>query len=501
MSAQSIPRRAIMATRAAVGTWKRVFQDPSGKGQAYQRMQEWYGYLWSLHENSVYDGFRSAVAYRVNYNLYRNIRGLYNPARRLADFYAGFVYPGPLDDAIPIESDNEALLPAIQQVWQWSNWLDGKSVFVRYGASLGDVLVAVVDDMERRKVYLDIVWPGQIAALDLDSQGNVKRYLQEYAADENGREYKYGKEVTPEAITTFRDDKPFSYQPGQEATVPNPYGFVPAAWARHRNVGSDHGEPAIAACYQKVDELNQLASALNDRVMKIVNSPLIVDAEGKLPNERGKRPPTADQASPERDKDSLGLWRVPQGSGIHMLELQIADAYPALDKQIAEIEKDLPELTVHAQLREMSQVTGPAAARIMGDAVNRLSDAAAGYDQQSVKLFQMAVAIAGWRAQSGAWGSKGELGAQRAKFAPFSLDSYERGDIDMAIAPRPLIRETGQESAQTLLLKQQLGVSEKQILTELGYSDEQVQAMIAEKREAQEAMGSKLLAAFDRGQA
>lgn len=488
-----------MASRAAVGTWRRVFQDPSGKQQAYQRMQDWYGFLWGLHGNRTYDDYQSAAAYRIGYNLYRNTRGLFNPARRLANFYAGFVYPGPLSQALPIETANDALLPALKQLWQWSNWLDGKSILVRYGATLGDVMAVVVDDTERRKVYLDVVWPGHIADLDLDSQGNVKAYREEYNAEEDGHEYKYGKRVTSDSITTYRNDQPYSYVKGQPAEVANPYGFVPAVWARHTNIGCDHGEPAMAGVYQKVDEVCQLASALNDRVMKIVNSPLIIDAEGKLPAEKARKLSTSELTQPERDKDSIPLWRVPQGSGIKMLELRIADAYPAMDRQIAEIEKDLPELTVHAQLRAMSQVTGPAAARLMGDAVQRLNDAAAGYDQQSVKLFQMAVAIAGWRVQSGAWGGSGVLGTQREKFRPFNLDSYDNGDLDMTIEARPLIRETGAEQAQTLLLDTQLGLSKDLALAVRGYSEEDVLASSDARATATATMGRSLLTAFDKG--
>jgi hypothetical protein len=492
-----------MATRAAAGAFKRAYLDPGGKSAAFDRRRQWYAFLWACHENVAYDDFEHFLSYREHYHLYRNIRGIYNPARRIADFYAGFVYPGPLDEAIPLETENDALKDAIGQVWQWSNWLAGKGVMTRWGAALGDVMTVVVDDVARGKVYLENVWPGQIAALELDPMGNVKSYRQEYTAlDDRGIEYEYAKEVDQESIRTFRNGNPFAYGDA-EAETPNPYGFVPAAWSRHRNVGGLHGEQATAGCQPKIDELTQVMSAVNDRVMAIINSPLLVatDANAKAVLNTPRSGPTSEQNPPDAFKDSIKILKVPVGSTATMLELSIKDVYPAMDHMLAEIEKDMPELTVHEQLRQMSQVTGPAAARIMGDAVNRLADAAAGYDQQSIKLFQMAVAVAGWRASQGAWGGRSGLNSQRAKFLPFNLQSYERGDLDLTIAPRPLIRETDAEQAQTLILKKSLGVDDEQALTELGYPEDVIAKMTERKAAAAATMGKNMLAAFDRGTA
>ncbi len=52
---------------------------------------------------------------------------------------------------------------------------------------------------------------------------------------------------------------------------------------------------------------------------------------------------------------------------------------------------------------------------------------------------------------------------------------------------------------EVLLLKQQLGVSQQQLLREAGYSESEIEAMQAEKQAAQEALGEQLLTAFERG--
>jgi hypothetical protein len=102
----------------------------------------------------------------------------------------------------------------------------------------------------------------------------------------------------------------------------------------------------------------------------------------------------------------------------------------------------------------MSQVTGPAAARLMGDVGGNVWEAAANYDAASIKLFQMAVAISGWRVQNGDWGTPSR---QQEKFRPFNLESYQRGDLDLSITVRPLIPVTALEQVaidrQKLLLE------------------------------------------------
>ncbi len=133
----------------------------------------------------------------------------------------------------------------------------------------------------------------------------------------------------------------------------------------------------------------------------------------------------------------------------------------------------------------MSQVTGPAASRLVGDVASRFAEAAASYDQANIKLFQMAVAIAGFRANSGAWGT---LNRQQQKFTPFDLESYERGDLDMSIMPRPLLVPTRSEIGleNELMWKgvwyaAQSGVPAEFVLREAGWTEDVIQQIITAK--------------------
>src|SRR5205823_14485942 len=93
--------------------------------------------------------------------------------------------------------------------------------------------------------------------------------------------------------------------------------------------------------------------------------------------------------------------------------------------------------------------------------------------------FRMACAIAGFRANSGAWGRS--LSRQQQKFLPFDLDSYASGDLDMAIMPRPLLlptrMEIGQENEQMwrgVAFASKAGVPAECVLREAGWTDDKI---------------------------
>lgn len=450
---------------------RRVFDDPGSvaRAESYLQRSNEYNLLWAYYNGSMFERVIPTInsmrtlggwqTYKSNYNLYRNIRLIYNPTRRLVDFYASQVYPGVLSEdgaklpdgvslAIPFSEDTSLeLKDAIAQFWTWSNWQAKKAVLPRYGAALGSVLVEVVDDVARGKVCGEIVWPGFVCDLDLDSAGNVRSYTLDYQAwDERGG-YRYRKEVDINSIRYYRDDRLYDY--GDGSVVENTYGFTPAVWIKHTDTGSLHGSPAISGSLGKMDELNNLVSHVHDQIHKIVEAPVVLWSAGGISNLFGnaKRGATEDEQNPTGDRESVQTLKGPQGGHVESLvgNLDLAAVGGHIDRLIGEIEQDHPELTYWRELRSMTQVTGPAASRLAGDVAGALQEAQAAYDLGSMRLFQMAVAIGGERLLRGDWPRPNKA---QLKFAPFNLDSFVLGDLDMAIMPRPLMTPTKTEIAQ-----------------------------------------------------
>lgn len=505
----------MQTAQAAFWTVRRVFDDPSSQDreQAFNLRLSEYNLLWAYYNNSMFEKIAYPLAsyqafnrwnvpwgiYKQNYQLYRNIRMIYNPTRRLVEFYAGQIYPGVLSEdglalpdgiplAIPFSKDTEpALKSAIAQLWQWSNWQAKKALQVRYGAALGSTLVEVVDDVAHGKVTLDVTWPGLLSNLDLDKAGNVKRYILEYPAVDDDGQYIYRKEVDSESLRYFRDGQPFDY--GNGAIVENVYGFAPAVWIKHRDAGGIHGSPEISGDIGKIDELNGLASHVHDQIHKVIGAPVVMWSAGNIQKlfDTAKRGPTNEFEAPPAEQEQVLLLKGPQGGSVDSLagNLSLSESGEYIDRLLVQLEKDHPELTFYEQLRSMSQVTGPAVSRLIGDVYNKVLEVQASYDTASISLFRMAVAIAGFRANSGAWGA---LNRQQQKFVPFNLDSYARGDLDMAIAPRPLVVPTKQEVYsekqamwQGVQFASAAGVPPEVVLRDEGWSDEQLNQLGADK--------------------
>ena len=417
-----------------------------------------YATLWAYHENSVFDDVARWQTYRTAHRLYRATRPIYNPARRLARFYTGVVYQGEWatdpaqmtakTSAIPWSERTPApLLGAIAQIYQWSNWQSRKNIALRYAAAVGDALVTVVDDLQRAKVYPDVVWPGHVVEIDLDPTGNVTYYAIEYDADEldergqpTGQSYVFRREVSKTYIAEFHDTTP-------TLRAVNPYGFVPAVWMQHTATGSAHGQSALGNP-SKIDELNSLAAHALDQAHRVLEAPILIAGQsvgGNLSEQAKAAAAYGRVQTPAAAQEELKIITAAQGSEIQALRLEAGETMAHMDHLLAEIERDYPELGMFAKLREMSSVTGPAADRMFGDVAALVNEARAQYDQQTVKLFQMCAAIAGWRAGDGAWGLPSQLSTQQRAFLPFNLDSYDRGDLDTSIQSRGLIMPSEDE--------------------------------------------------------
>lgn len=439
-----------MAFNASVSLFKRVYNNPDAfiSQTLHQSWPGRYNLNWSYYIGSALDEMATWAGYRTTHRLYYGTRNIYNPTRRLVDFYAGTIYPGTLtadakrfEDgtviAIPFAEDTDSrVIAAIASTWKWSNWHIQKGIMIRYAAATGECLVEIVDDLSSRKIEYRPWFPSAVTALELDFRGNVKGYTIEYDfVDEGGVQHRYKKVVDGVSFRTYRDNTPYGYDEA-DAVMENPYGFVPAVWVKHIDVGTSHGEPCMRYI-SKWDELNSLASHWMDHAHRVLQAPVLVTGDN-IQTFKPEVPEALknDPVRPEQARGDIPMLRGPVGSDIVTAEPPSGEVMAAVEHVLAEIEKDHPELTMHREMRKMSQVTGPAVSRLFGDVDIMVNEARNSYDTQMVKLFQMAVAIGGYRVNSGDWG---ELTEDRQVFRPFSLDSYEAGDLDFEIAARPLV--------------------------------------------------------------
>lgn len=470
--------------------------------QTFVPIASTYSLYEAYYRNKMYQ--RSGVYADMRTGLPVTIRAIHNPAARVVDWYAGHVAPGSMsNDGLPVNGQPnritfdsqtpEQVRLAVQQAFLWGAAGFDIGLYVRTGAMLGDVFAEVVSDPDRQKVYPKLIHPRYVTDLAWNDTGDVTMYrLDIPQIDRSDRSYTWGKIVTKESITTLKDGKPFSYD-GEPQTVPNLWGFVPAIWVQHRNIGGQHGAPAFAHVIGKVDELNGIVSEIDDYILKFTRQSVMIGTNNvsafnqAIENARTRKrmsindPVTADQMTARRGGIDV-MAAEPPLTSVRMLEnIGLGDAVPHRDRLADEIEKDLPEITLSDKLLAMSQVTAPGAIPLVQDVKHLLDEAAANYDAGLIKLGQMSISMAAHALASGIWDSRTLTSAQQ-RFAPFSVDAYDRGELAFSISARSLIPDS-----MDVLIARSAGLERLTThdgLVRAGLDEAEATNMLAQSREA-----------------
>jgi hypothetical protein len=447
-------------------------------------MVEVYAELRSYYSNDQYN-----VIYSGAGQPYPGTRGIYNPTKRVVDWYAHRMYPGPwagdglpLPDgtpaAVPFASDTEETVRlAAMAGLEWSNWDERRAYYPLLGSMYGDVAMKPYLDVDAGKVYLQLIEPEYVTDLEFNNRGDVIAYKIEIPRrldDDAKTKYVYGEYVDKERMITYYDGSPFGYD-GLPAEQPNPFGFCPFVWVRHTYVGGVHGAPAIDGVVRKIDELNHMVSSIHDYIGKMSRQPIGIASDksmGKGRDGDGVFVINAETGDHE-GRSVLGTMKGPADFRAFPLlqDMGLTPASQYCRDLISEIEKDLPETVMDQQLREMSQVAGIAIPRLMGDVANRYLHAQRSYDGGLITAMQMMISMGSFAIQNRLW--RQPWSDTQKRFLPFNLNSYDNGDLAVSLMNRPLVELTAQERAELALLRSQIP-AQPTALREAGYSEEAI---------------------------
>lgn len=500
-----IPRKM----KAAV-EYAQVYNTPEESLAGMQTNREaLYALLWDLYANELYtkraDNVDRYIEYRKRHGLYKNIRPVYNVVPLMVDFYAANVWPGVwaepqtaipegLRRALPLNEDcPEDIAAAIFQLVQWSNFATRSKVLLRRCAALGNTLVEVVDNVESGKVGYDILWPSQVAEMHLDTFGNVKAYALEYSTvDNNNIPYRYRKEVDEQWIIEYADEKVAS-------RIPNVYGFVPAVWFKHIDMGGTWGIPAVRNTIGMINELNNLVSHIHDRgIHKALRQPRILWTDGIITGafDTTDTDETEDEMAAASGADAdlnmaaseYDVLKGPAGGKTDSIvtDMPLDEAMQFVDKLMKGIEQHNPEIAFWQALRGMTSLTGPAILRVSGDVTERVLEPANNYDTGLKRLLQMGMSIAGlgYAENKGGWSLRT---AQQKKFANFTLDSFKADLLEFSIQPRLLITPTeierleAQQKRASYANSIKDNISEDEYFRILLYSEDQIRQIRRER--------------------
>ena len=445
-----------------------------------------YNILWNYYANAAYDDTHKwSKTYKTQYGLDRYIRNIYNPAYRNGEFWRSSIWGGP---PLEFETENENLLDPLAQVYSWSNWQVQKDILTLYGAVMGDVALRVRDDVGRKQVYFEVIHPAAIIEKTVDSRGNVKSYvLQEERQDPNRPDrtvifteiaIRDGENVF---YKTLLDGQPFAWD-GIDAEFSEPYGFVPLVFIQHNNVGGEWGWAEMYPGLSKIREIDDLASKTSDQIRKIVDPIWLMIGQSKPTNTPifSKTQPTNATLSqhpfPGREEtNALYVKSENAKAQALIVDLDLPSVREYIKDILAELERDFPELQI--DIWAGSGDTSGRALRIARQRVTtKVEQRRATYYDALLRANKMALAIGGFRDY----------------FSSFSLESFEKGELDHTIKTRPVfaldqldIAEIDQAQAQAIKTEQEalnwprLFIWRKSLQAE-GLSEQEINEVIAQ---------------------
>lgn len=419
--------------------------------------RELYRLLWAYYQNNgLYETLADEVS-RVSSASAKDLRAIRNPANRVVEFYATKIWPGELDKALVIETDNDSIIDPLQQVWTWSNWASRKQRFIRWFATLGEGFIKTVSTADQKRVYHQVLDPTWVTDFDTDERGYLTWLRLDYAAErrkEDGSKETYTHtEVWDKAIQAaqYWDHKkalgtnlkqlgdPSEVWEFSQAQI----DFIPIVYAPFRDIGGDNerGNGAFTYALDKIDEANRLASMLHARLFRYGKPDKALVGVGSDASGRPLPPPILQKDDGTKidsntyDMGDEKLYRLPSGWTIENLipNLPWDSALAILNAHLAELEHDLPEL-VYWRIGESSDLSGKAIRMMLTGAIDRAVEVRGNAEAILQRADEMALTI----------------GQNLGVFS--GLGAYENGDFQHRFVQQPIIPLTEEEIATTMEL-------------------------------------------------
>jgi hypothetical protein len=513
----SVLSRLQLGMANTVGTlagWPRWRPLPGGVPGAEQRPHhELQAALWALYEQAgVYEDASLALA--AQGTVAELLHALRLSAYRSVEFFGFTVWPGVLPKALPIVTDNAAIIPAIEQVWQWSNWSTQKQVFIRKAAAMGEVFVKVATRPDNSRVFFQLIDPRHVLDFDTDERGFLtwiridvplaqrtgdkvklltrtevwdRRVLAGVGADgalEMGGTLRVWEHDKGDEPDLDRLGPPIERRPLSDFGI----DFIPIVQCQWQDRGEQHGAGAYVHAVEKLLEADRILSRLHQQLYRANTETWVLEAAGRVDSlGREIPPPQVDGLSGSSTRDDgrvqVGdsrLVRVPSGWTIQpkIAPINYADALAVANAHVQEIRRDLPELAYFDATELGANASGRARRIHLAPAIDRALEARANCEEALIRLDQMALTI-----------------GQNAGLPLFkNLGTFEKGAFAHRFATRDVLPPDRLEEAQADLAEAQALVQQMALLVSAppvlleraGYTPEQVDTILAE-REAQAA--------------
>lgn len=419
------------------------------------------------------------------------VLGLRNPTKAVVEFYVDTMWPGTLPDALPIEVDEDnphpdALVAAIHQVWEWSNWEHRKQVYARTAAMMGDSLIKVPTRTNSAgrvdSVYFELIDPVYLTDFDVDEReylvfvrldiprqrrvdGKTQEYIHTEVWDKATNSYRVWEHRTP-----GREIEHLGTPLVEEEITSFGFDFLPFVHSKFIDVGEKRGLSAVTTALVKAHELNRMSSRLHQIMFRHGEPDTVLYSD--LLNEDGQpmSPPLIGDSGSREDLAGAKLWRLPSGWKLQSLiaNLPYMAHLEVLNAMWEHLEQaELPEL-LYGKIGSMTGSdarSGKAIRYMLTPALARATAARAQAESALARAQQMALTIGKVNGMEGFT----ELG------------DYESGALNHWFAERDIIPISEDEEAaidkvraETAILRMSVGYPEDRILRDLGMTDAEI---------------------------
>jgi hypothetical protein len=433
----------------------------------------------------------------------RDIKGLRNPVFRVVEFYATKLWPGSLPAALPVITTNKALVPAIEQLWTWSNWGTEKQTMARWFPMLGDAFIKC--NVTQKQDGASMVWMqnidpevvtdfrkdqrGFLTYIRLDTpltqrlrDGQVRRYVRTEIWDKfTWRIYEHSQ-----SIGTEEEKLVGLIETGSLADLG--IDFVPFVWQPFKSVGDERGACAFVNALDKIDEANLQATRLSEMIFRHNRAIWALLANQVDPTGRPMPAPKLPGVSNDQGQETLELTddsilRIPGNGSLHALVAPInyADALSVLNAQMDELREDMPELGYYA-MRAAGIDSGRAARILLDDCHERAVEARSMAEAALVRAHQMCFT----------------LGMNTGAFT--GLGTFDAGAFDHSFRERPILPVDEFEEAQTVQTYVGATVPLVSALRRVHWTDDEIAEMQKDQAKQHQQEADLAAVAFEQAQ-
>lgn len=411
----------------------------TGPAAMYRLLKSYY------FSNGLYDALTQSI--RELGQAGEALKPLRNPTYRTVEFYVSHIWPGTLPNALPILTDNDTLAPAVEQLWQWSNWGNRKQVAVRQLAMTGDLFVKLVQTEDRKQVYLQLIDAEYVTAFTEDHRDYLTMIrIDTPQYNDRGLPYTHVEVWSKEKgtrriwLTERGCEVPLAELGNPQDEVPmSDFGidFVPFVHTKFRDVGDDRGMAAIVPAIDKIDEANRQATRLHQMLFRYSRPLWAITGAGN--DDSGRPMPVPALSNGESitiNEDTL--IGIPGTATLQSLvpNIDYEAALEILQDHMSELENDLPELAYYS-IRQIGNPSGRALRVLLSDAIDKLMEARGNAEDGMIRAHKMGLTMMAANKLAGVKGS------------------YENGDFDHSFEERNAIPIDALEEAQTELAQAQ----------------------------------------------